>query len=211
MKLHNTLAAALTLLSLTLIAQENNTANGNLKLDFWLAVSQNNVANNSASGFGLEKQIKGPFSIKSDFQYSIRGYGMAYKLASDNEVTGVRLHYVDVVPQLVYRANTLLSLSAGPYFGARCLEQTRTGGAGDWKRFKSDLHSFTSDVDMGAMIGMTFHVKRFHAFARYQLGLYPISRFEYTGENGENIGEGRLMNRSLLIGLGYDLFSSTKK
>jgi hypothetical protein len=227
MNLRNCFAAALALLCLSVNAQvkstETKTEIPRTVVRLSIAANRSNISGynllslrnypqplwSGAVAVGLERHIRGDFSLRTDLQYAARGYTSSD--TSRYSTTGYRIHYVDLIPQLAYRANENLSLAFGPYIGRRFYEQIRVGQGGNWQKFDNSFVELSDEFDAGLTSSLTFHVKRFSAFVRYQFGLHPLSEIMYTDEYGADLGTSKLRNRAWQFGLSYELFSKTTK
>ncbi|MBN8679703.1 MAG: outer membrane beta-barrel protein [Chitinophagales bacterium] len=163
-------------------------------------------ATNTNTEFGYFVGLSGRQSFNNRFaalleaQYTVKGF----RFATSPLENRWHFHYLDIIPQLEYRAYQRLFASLGCYWGRRIEERFKEGD-GDWNTLDNSAFEYAQDNDFGAVAGISFRLKRFSALLRYQHGInLATSGVQYTNSGG-NVVNTSQRNRTLTLGIGFNI------
>lgn len=193
------------------------SANGQINIHFSAGANNSNCKFENHAGISLKSnwgyfmgiapgyQINDKIQFITDFQYSLKGYNSN----QGNDFTGpeFRYSYIDIIPEIEYKIWNHVVLGAGINYSIKTEEKIKIGNE-DWIN-TNDIKTIKSSD-----FGMTGKVKVFYknifGFIRYNLGLKNIANVTFTDDNGQDLDQGKQLNRNLQIGIGYNLHFKKK-
>lgn len=138
-------------------------------------------------------------SIQLSVQYGSRGTRIDSQLPNFGD-SYYRSDGISIMPAFSYQVRKF-KFNIGPYMSFVTGQYTKFG-PNDWTSISFDLFNDTTHgVHAGAVLGLG----RFYAMTQYLFGLSPNSELEATDPSGEPIGKIKAFNRTLQVGVGYNI------
>ena len=150
---------------------------------------------------GLTGKISLPskLAIITDVQFSQKGYQEKDQDETNSlTATGLRLAYIDIIPQLEFRPIPHFAMTIGGNVGIKVKEEVKI--ADKWED-SSDLE-LTNNVDFGLLGGLRLYLGDFFVKTSYQLGLSQVFNVDFTDANGDAL-DVTTNNRTFQVGVGY--------
>jgi len=135
------------------------------------------------------------WSFLSGIQYSTKGFVSEIDQSSK---LSYRNTYLDILPQLEYKASENLGLSLGANMGINLQEAYRINDESHVRLSQYGLHNST---DWGLVLGARLYMKKLFLHFNYNHGLRNISNLEFT----DFLGGTTQKNRNFQLGIGYFL------
>lgn len=148
--------------------------------------------------YGLSEKV----SILLSVQFGSRGARVDTELPNIGDVY-YRGDRISIMPAFGYQIGKF-KFNIGPYMSF-VTEQYVKSGSGDWKSISYDLlNESTSGLHAGAL----FDIGRFYVKTQYLFGLSPNSELEATNPSGEPIGKVKAFDRTIQLGVGYNIIQN---
>ncbi len=166
-------------------------------------------AQQALSGFhaGLESRVElsKRFALLSGLQYARKGYATTLARPSGlfDDVDYV-LHYINVPIAGNFRIWKGLSLQMG--LEAEYLLDSRGKTATETFDAEGFVDQY-NDFDLGVLGGLEYQFgKNFFVGVRHTIGITPLSNWELTDNDGQNLGTAKVYNTSTQFSAGYRYF-----
>lgn len=145
------------------------------------------------------------FGLGAELLYNQKGAQNNTEINSpQNEDYKLRFDYFSLPLLLKYRLGNFV-VEAGPEFSYR-YNMALESDSNVNEEFLDLI--WTEDFDIGALLGISYQIKRLNVGLRYNLGLGKLSNITYTDPNGEPIGSGKsFQNRVLQLSVSYAILT----
>lgn len=148
-------------------------------------------------GITAEFELSNKLNFNSLIQYSQKGTGNLKEFPFNADLS-IRLHYLDIVPNLQYNLLNFFGIYTGVDFGY-LFRTDFVDQKGDWQ--KSQDNSFFEKTDIGLVFGTRVYFGNISIHTHWNQGLKTISSFQLTDPQGNILSKIISKNRSLQVGL----------
>jgi hypothetical protein len=200
-----------TVISFTLNAQENTPVFG-VKAGINLSDIHDDMgilteglefttANYYHFGVFLNHQFSNNLGIGAELLFNQKGAQNNTTINSpQDEDYRLRFDYFSLPVLLKYRVGNFI-IEAGPEFSYRYNIAVESDTNVDEDLLKL---IWTEDFDIGALLGLSYQIKRLNVGLRYNIGFGKLSEITFTNPNGEPLGDGKnFQNRVLQVSVAY--------
>lgn len=148
-------------------------------------------------GITAEFELSNKLNFNSFIQYSQKGTGTLKELPVNSDLS-IRLHYLDIVPNLEYNLIDFFGIYTGANLGyllwADFVDQN-----GDWQKIQDS--GFFEKTDFGLVFGTKIYFGNISIHTHWNQGLKTISSFQFTDPQGNILSKVISKNKSLQVGL----------
>lgn len=184
------------------IGLEGGGVLSNVKYDGGYDFLQRSTSTNYFISLAPRHSFNKKLSFIADISYIQKGYKVDFRSTSDKSI--YRLSYLNITPQIEYKAHKNLGIGLGFYGGSKLKEQLKFPDE-DWSKTPGLFKS----LDVGLTGSIRGYYKNFYLKVTYEYGLQNITNAFFTDDTGTFI-DTTIKNRSFQIGLGYLLNISSK-
>lgn len=173
--------------------------------------NQNSLKTVTTNGyfFGLEPgfRFSQKWKIQSGLNYSFTGIGIQTQDPLEQDLTLVRLQYLELHPEITYHLIPRLQIGTGMVFAYKLKELMYDKA--NWAVWYSTDY-FAKDFDWRATVSAAFHYYKAKIFLKYQHGFVNRNKLKFTDEFGNDQGY-QTASRMIQLGIGYTFFEAKKK
>lgn len=159
-----------------------------------------NTATNYFISVRPELGLTDNLNIGVDVQFSRKGYN--FDVNNNQDISGYRFQYLDIIPQVQYRLLKQLAVYGGLGIAIQTSEKFNIGEV-----WRESVAKISKSSDFTYVLGLRlFPIDKLGVHLQYASSLTSISDLIYTDSMGQPIVDTKILLHNLQLGITYKLF-----